>query len=452
MSTKLERVLTFKDLAMLVIGTVIGSGIFVVPATVFRETGESFGLSMLVWLLAGILSLLGALTYAELGALFPEAGGVYVYIRNAFGPLAAFLYGWTLFLVIGSGAVATLAVAFSTYLGHLIPLAPLAERSVSVVMILIIAVINVRGVKGSAKVQNWTTGAKTGAILAVSIVLIILGKGFSTSDVMAWPASFTPDVLSGIGLSTVAVLWAYEGWHYVTFSVGETVEPQRIFPRAIAVGTIIVIVLYMLANIGYVSSLGVARAAQAERIAAEATEFVLGPSAANLIAIAILISIFSASNGVTLTATRVYYTMANDGVFFRKMGDVHPNFKTPALAVIVSSVWAALLAVTGTFEQLLTFVVFTGWIFYALGAAGIFVFRRTLKDAQRPYRVVGYPVTPLLFVLVAGAIVLNTVVAQPERGLIGIAGVLSGVPVFFLWKRFGRRGRANSEVPQEKDR
>jgi APA family basic amino acid/polyamine antiporter len=442
MSTKLERVLRRKDLVMLVIGTVIGSGIFVVPATVFRETGESLPLALTVWLLAGILSILGALTYAELGSLFPDAGGLYSYIRNGFGPLPAFLYGWTLYMVIGSGAVATLAVAFSQYFGHLIPLDPLTEKAISVGMIGVIAIVNVRGVKGSAQLQNWTTGAKVGAIFIVSVALMIGGQGCAEGKVWVWPESLSSDIVTGIGISTVAVLWAYEGWHYVTFSVGEAIDPQRNFPRAIGLGTLVLIVLYLVANVGYVSSLGIAGAAQAERIAAEATELVLGPWAGNVIAIAILVSIFSASNGITMTGSRAYYTMALDGVFFRKLGEIHPTLKTPAFSVVAGSLWAAVLAATGTFEQLLTFVVFTGWIFYALGAASIFVFRRRMKDVQRPYSVPGYPFTPLVFIIAAGAIVLNTVIAQPERGLIGIAGVLCGIPIFYLWKRFGSRETA----------
>lgn len=435
MPQELVRVLGFKDLTFIVIGTVIGSGIFIVPATVLQQTGGRVELAMLVWALAGILSLLGALTYAELGSLFPQAGGLYVYIREAYGPLPAFLYGWTLFFVIASGAVATLSVAFSAYLNQLVQLNPVLDRAISVLMITAVTLINVRGVRGSSSVQNWTTGIKVGAILIMSTILILAGSGFSGTEDGTIPTSLTPDILTGLGLAMIGVLWAYEGWHYVSFSTGETIDPQRTFPKAITVGTTALIGIYLFANIAYLAALGPDRAAQSERIAAEAVTSVLGPSAGNLIALAILVSMFSAANGITLTATRVYYAMANDGIFFRRLGEVHPRFKTPALAIVWSSFIAAIFAVTGTFEQLFTYVVFAGWIFYALAASSVFVFRRRLARRERIFSVPGYPVTPLLFVVASSAIVLNTLVSQPERAMVGLGIVLLGAPAYFVWRR-----------------
>ncbi len=435
MEEKLERALKFKDLTMIVIGTVIGSGIFIVPAAVLRQTGENVWIALLVWLLGGILSLLGALTYAELGAMFPQAGGLYVYLRNAFGKFPAFLYGWSMFFVIGSGAVATLAVASSSYLNQLVPLDPVLARIVSVLMIALVAIVNVRGVRGSAKVQNWTTGIKVSAILVMGVALIVRGESFTA----AGTADAAPvNLLSGMALAIVGVLWAYEGWHYVSFSTGETIDPQRTFVRAITLGTLALIGIYLFANVAYLCALGPARAAQSGRIAAESVTVIFGPTAGNLIALAILVSMFSAANGVTLTATRAYYAMANDGVFFRKLGEVHPRFKTPAVAVVWSSIWAILLAVTGTFEQLLTYVVFAGWIFYALGAAAVFVFRKTHPTAERPFRVPLYPLTPLLFVLASAAIVLNTLVTQPERGFVGLGIILVGAPAYMMWSSRSR--------------
>ena len=435
MQQNLARTLTKKDLVLLLVGTVIGSGIFLVPGGVVQQSSGHVGLALTVWFLGGVLSLLGALTYGELGAMNPAAGGIYVYIRDAFGRLPAFLYGWTLFFVISSGSLATLAVAFSRYLDQLVDLSPLVARLVSVAVIVIITIINVVGTRRSADVQNWTTGVKVAAIVVMSLALIALGDRLGSIGGQAWPDIGTTALLSGVGTAMIGVLWAYEGWQYVTFAAGETVDAERNFPRAMVIGTSALIALYLLPNIAYIAALGPEGVARSERVASEAVTALMGPTAGSLIAAAILVSIFSAANGLTLTAPRVYFAMAKDGVFFRRLADVHPRFGTPAFAIVVSSAWAILLAATGTFEQLLTYVVFAGWIFYALGAASIFVYRRTRAAASRPFTVPFYPFTPLLFIAAAAAIVLNTIVAQPKRAVIGLAVVLVGVPVYGLWRQ-----------------
>jgi APA family basic amino acid/polyamine antiporter len=429
----LERTLGFRDLLLIVVGTVIGSGIFIVPATVLRQTGGALGPALLVWLVAGVLSLLGALTYGELGAAKPEAGGLYAYIRDAFGPLPAFLYGWTTFFVIGAGSVATLAVAFTAYLRQFVELSSTASRVVAVLLIALIAVINVRGTRQSASVQNWSTGIKAAAIVVMSVALMVAG-GSGLRDAPVWPAEFGPGLLSGIGLAMIGVLWAYEGWQYVTFSAGEARDAQRTFPRAIVAGTGLLIGVYMLANVAYVAALGVDAVQASDRVAASAVAALFGPAAGKLIAAVILVSMFSAANGLTLTSPRMYYAMARDGVFFGKLAEVHPRYGTPAFAIVAGSVWAALLAASGTFEQLLTYVVFSGWIFYGLGAMSIFVFRRREPDMVRPFRVPGYPVTPVLFVGAAAAIVLNAMITQPGRAAVGLGVVLAGVPAYLIWR------------------
>jgi basic amino acid/polyamine antiporter, APA family len=433
MTRTLERTLGLKELILIVIGTVIGSGIFIVPAIVVRQTGGSLTLSLLVWFIAGVLSLLGALTYGELGAANPDAGGLYVYIRDAFGPLPAFLYGWTAFFVIGSGSVATLAVAFTGYLGQLVPVSPLAAKLIAVLVIAVIMVINVRGTRGSANVQNWTTGIKAVALVVMSVVLIAMGHnmGQAPPDSMARVTGLS--LFSALGLAMIGVLWAYEGWQYATFSAGETRDPQRTFPRGIIFGTAVLIAIYLLANLAYVAALGPERAAGSERIAADAVGALLGPGAGKFIAVIILISMFSAANGLTLTAPRLYFAMSRDGLFFNKLAEVHPRYGTPAFAIVAGSLWAMLLAASGTFEQLLTYVVFVGWIFYALGALSIFTYRRR-SGAPSTYCVPGYPVTPVLFVAAAAAIVVNTVFTQPGRAAVGIALVLLGVPAFIFWR------------------
>ncbi len=437
-AASLRRTLGFTDLVMVTLGTVIGSGIFLVPAVVLRQTGGRLGLALSVWLIGGVLSFLGALTYAELGAANPDAGGLYSYIRDAFGPLPAFLYGWTSFLVIASGSVATLAVAFSNYLGQLVPMGPITARIASVVMILVIAVVNVRGTRESSMVENWATSAKAGALLLLSVGLIALGHGSAAANT-APPIPAPSSLFAGIGGAMIGILWAYEGWQYVTFSAGETRDPQRVFPRAIAVATAALIVLYMVANVGYVAALGVNSAAASDHVAADAMRAVFGPLSGKFLSVLVLVSIFSAANGLMLTAPRLYYAMARDGVFFTRLARISPRFGTPAAAIILVAVWSALLAVTGTFEQLLTYVVFTGWIFYALGAMSVFASRRKYPELARPFRTPGYPVTPLLFVVSAGLLVVNTLREQPARALIGLAVVLLGTPAFYIWRARSNR-------------
>ena len=404
------------------------------PGTVLAASGGHVGLALAVWLVGGVLSLVGALTYGELGAANPQAGGLYIYIRDAFGRLPAFLYGWTLFLVISSGALATLSVAFAAYAGAFVTLSPAGARAVSIVMILVIAAINIVGTRRGANVQNVTTAVKVGALLVMSAALLVLGDGLGAARAQEWPAASAASLMTGVGAAMIGVLWAYEGWQYVTFSAGEAKEPQRSFPRAMFIGTAALIGIYLVANVAYVAALGPEAVAASTRVASDAVGAVLGPGAAMLIATAILVSIFSAANGLTLTAPRVYFAMARDGLFFSRLAEVHPRFGTPAFAIAASAMWAIVLATTGTFEQLLTYVVFTGWIFYALGAMSLFVYRRRQRGGPRPFSVPGYPLTPALFVLAAAALVLNTIFEQPGRAFAGIGIVLAGVPAYLLWR------------------
>ena len=430
----LPRTLGLRDLILLTIGSVIGSGIFLVPGAVLRQVDGFILPAMLVWLVGGILSLLGALTYSELGAMKPAAGGLYVYIRDCFGRFPAFLFGWTLFFVISSGAVATLAVAFSAYLGEIVPLTPLLAKLIAVLMIAVVTLVNVFGTRASANLQNWTTAAKVIGILVMSVVLLWLGRGFQGSGPVLWPTQFNESLASGFGLAMIGVLWAYEGWQFVTYSAGEVDNAKRNLPLGLVIGTAALIGIYLIANFGYLAALGPTGVADSDRLAATAVATVVNPAAAKLITIMILISIFSAANGTMLTSPRVYYAMAADGLFFRRLAEVHPRFKTPTFAIVASAVWSAILAASGTFEQLLTYVVFVGWAFYALAAASIFVYRKRMPEADRPYRVPAYPLTPLLFIVAAAALVINTVVTQPARAAVGIGIVLLGAPAYLVWR------------------
>jgi basic amino acid/polyamine antiporter, APA family len=434
MADTLARTLGTRDLTLLVVGNVIGSGIFLVPSSVLAQSGESVPIATAVWLVGGILSLLGALSYAELGAMegTGSGGGLYAFIRDGFGPFPAFLYGWTLFFVIGAGTIATLSVAAANYMTQFMPMTAIQKDIVAVTLIVLMATINVRGTRGSATVQNVATVIKVLAILGMSGVMFALGDGTS---VVAAAHAVTPASVSGVGLSIISVLWAYEGWQYVTFISAEAKDPQRSLPRAIALGTVLLIVIYLIANFAYLAALGPAQVAASKRVAGEAVAAVMGPAAGWVIAAAIIVSMYSAAHSTVITVPRVYFAMARDGLFFRRLTEVHPRFGTPAIAIVTSCAWAIVLALTGTFEQLLTYVVFIGWIFYALGAAAVIALRMKKPDAVRPFRVPLYPFTPLLFVLAGTVIVVNTIISQPVQSAIGIAVVLAGAPAYLIWRR-----------------
>jgi basic amino acid/polyamine antiporter, APA family len=441
----LQRTLRKSDLLYLFIGSVIGSGIFLTPGLVLGQLGGSVGYSLLAWLVGGVLSLLGALTYAELAACNPEAGGLYCFIRDGFGRLPAFLYGWCLFLVIASGTIAALAHAFTRYLREIIPLSDEAAAILSVVMIAAVTTVNVWGTRKSSDLQNWTTLVKAGLVVLLSAVLLSLGHHAPDLPPSLGATQQGFDLFSNFGLAMIMVLWAYEGWQFGTYSAGEVVDPQKSFPRAFLLGSLLLIVLYLVANVAYLVALGPAVAANSSAIAADATTVVLGSWAGKLIAATILISTFSATNSVILTAPRVFYAMANDRLFFAKFAEVHSQFRTPAIAIIALGVWSAILASAGKFAELAGGAIFIGWIFYGLGAAAIFPIRRASKGTPIPYRVPGYPWTPVIFVLVAAAIVGNSVYAaicNPGGFQFLVAAMvlfLLGLPAYFLWRRSTRR-------------
>ncbi len=435
--TTLERTLKLRDLLLLIVGSVIGSGIFLVPGAILRQVNGSVGLALGVWVCGGLLSLLGALTYGELSAMNPAAGGLYVYIREGFGRLPAFLYGWTLFLAIATGSIATLAAAFAAYMGQIIPLSPIGIKAVAVGMIAVVTAVNVWGTRESADMQNWTTLIKVVAILVMSAILLALGRGYTATMAAMWPAQHA-GIAANFGIAMIAVLWAYEGWQFASYSAGEASNPQRDFPRAYFGGTVFLMAIYIFAVVAYLAALGPARVAASDTIAATAIDAVLGPGFAKLVALMILVSTFSAANSVQLTAPRVFYAMAKDGLFFRRLAEVHPQFRTPAIAVLACGVWSAVLVCAASFQQLFTYVIFTGWIFYGLAAASIFQHRRRMPGAERPYRVPGYPWTPALFVIAAGALVLNAIWSGPGGAAEGLGIVLLGLPAYLIWRKRGK--------------
>ena len=441
---ELVRTLRFRDLLLLFIGSVIGSGIFRTPGPILRQVGGSVGFSMLVWIVGGGLSLLGALTYAELAAANPEAGGLYCYIRDGFGRACAFFYGWCLFLVIASGSVAALARAFSEYFAKVFPISPAGQTVTAVVMTLIVTAVNVWGTRKSSDLQNWTTLVKVGIILLLSAVLLSAGHHAREipSAIAATQHGF--GLWSNFGVAMIAVLWAYEGWQFGTYSAGEVIDPQKNFPRAFLAGSLILVGLYLLAVVAYLFALGPLGMAGSDAIAATAVGQVLGSWASKFVALTILISTFSAANSVLLTAPRVFYAMANDNLFFKKLAEVHPRFHTPAAAVIGLGVWSCVLVSAGelgSFKKLIEGVIFIGWIFYGLGAAAIFPIRRASKGLPIPYRVPGYPWTPVIFVLAAAAIVGNAIYVafldpdQFKNLTAAMVIMLLGLPAYFFWRK-----------------
>jgi APA family basic amino acid/polyamine antiporter len=440
----LLRTLRFRDLLLLFIGSVIGSGIFRTPGPILRQVDGSVGLSLLVWLVGGILSLLGALTYAELAAANPEAGGLYCYIRDGFGRISAFFYGWCLFLVIASGSVAALARVFSEYLAKVLPISPAGQTFAAVVMIGIVTAVNVWGTRKSSDLQNWTTLVKIGIIVLLSAVLLSVGHHAREIPSALGATQHGLGLWSNFGLAMIAVLWAYEGWQFGTYSAGEVIDPQKNFPRAFLAGSLILVALYLLAVVAYLVALGPAGMAASETIAATAVGQVLGSWAGKVVALTILISTFSAANSVLLTAPRVFYAMANDNLFFKKLAEVHPRFQTPAAAIIGLGVWSCVLVSAGelgSFSKLIGGVIFIGWIFYGLGAAAIFPIRRASQGRPIPYRVPGYPWTPLVFVLAAAAIVGNAIFLafrdpdQFHNLIAAIVLMLLGLPAYFFWRK-----------------
>jgi len=440
----LPRVLGLWDIVMIVVGGVIGSGIFLSPSEIALAVPTPL-LMLLVWVVGGLFSFFGALAFAELGSAMPEAGGIYIYLREAYGPLISFLFGWTLFLVIDSGSIATLAVAFTyTMLPRFVTLTPPAGKLVAAAFVLFLGAVNYVGVRWGARLQNLLTVVKTAAIGIVVVAVFFFAKGKGNFSHFFEPrtGNINFSLLAAFGVGLVASLWAYKGWEAATYSAGETKNPQRNLPLGILVGTAAVIVLYVLANLAYLYVLPVDKIASSQgRVALDAMNIVIGPFGASLIAFLILFSMLGAANQNMLTSPRVYFAMARDGLFFKKIAEVHPKFLTPYVSIIAITLWSVVLTLTGTFKQLFTYVVFGEWIFFGLTVASVFVLRRKRPDLHRPYKTWGYPVTPAIFVLAALYVAVGSLFSAFWNAAAGLGIIGLGVPAYLYWK--GKLDRAS---------
>jgi len=471
------KALTLVDATMLVAGAMIGSGIFIVSADIARSVGSPFWL-LVVWIVTGIMTLLGALAYGELAAMFPKAGGQYLFLREAMGSLMGFLYGWTLFVVIQTGTIAAVLVAFARFLGELVPaispdlygwfphhsfstaggpidvgLSP--QRLVALVIVWFLTWINLRGVREGKFIQTTFTIVKTGALALLVILCLTLGRNATAMAANFGSGHFFGHIDLGsafvlaFGASLVGSLFSSDAWNNVTFAASEVHNPKRNLPLALALGTGLVTLLYVLTNVGYLFTLPMSGSAAAttimgrgiqfatqDRVGTAAASVLFGASGGTVMAIAILISTFGCSNGLILAGPRAYYAMARDGVFFKKVGDLNVR-SVPASGLVYQGLWTSLLCLTGTYGQLLNYVIFAQLVFYVLTTAGLFILRRKRPDAERPYRAVGYPWLPGLYILLAAITAIILLIADKTRAqaLAGLAIVVVGIPVFLLWRR-----------------
>ncbi|MBK6455545.1 MAG: amino acid permease [Gemmatimonadetes bacterium] len=470
---------------MLVAGSMIGSGIFIVSSDIARTLNSPLWL-LITWIATGVITVLGALAYGELAAMYPKAGGQYVFLRESMGPLMGFLYGWTLFLVIQTGTIAAVGVAFGRFLGVLVPsigadrfawfpqadvclsimgcdspakafqlgLSP--QRLIALISVWVLTAVNLRGVKEGKALQTSLTVIKTAALALLVVVGLTIGRNadaiaanFGANLAGSPPVGST--LILAFGAAMVGSLFSSDAWNNVTFAAAEVHNPQKNLPLALLLGTGLVSALYIMANVSYLNALpmagdpngvtSVARGIQyatQDRVGTALMESVFGPNGTTLMAIAILISTFGCNNGLILAGARVYWAMARDGLFFQRAGSLNAR-GVPAFALIVQSIWISLLCLTGTYGQLLDYVIFAALVFYCLTTIGLFILRRTRPTAERPYKAVGYPVLPGLYVLLAGGLAIVLLIADKTRAqaVAGLAIVLLGIPVYFLWRSAG---------------
>ena len=430
------------DATAMVVGIIIGASIFVQPSEITRLVPSAGGIA-LVWALAGVLTLIGALICAELSSAFPRTGGVYVFLRDIFGPSVGFLWGWAMFWSMHTGIIAAIAVVFARYVGYFVPLGPTEIRLTALAAIAGLSAFNCFGIRHGSRLQTIVTAAKLVAIAALIMTGVAVTPEAPASG--AESAATGAIEISAILLAIVPGLFAFGGWHMVTYTAEETVDPERTIPRSLVLGTLIVTVCYIALNAIYLRVLPIDRVTSSTRIAADAAEALVGPVGGTLIAILVVISTFGALNGIILAGPRVYFSMAKDGLLVKWAAALHPRFGTPARAILLQAAWAGALVMTDTYRGLFTRVVYTEWIFFGLPAVGVIVLRRRPGYAP-PFRMAWAPALPLAFAAACAAIVVNQVVADPLNSLIGLAAVAAGLPVYYFWLA-PRAGRTRGAIP-----
>jgi len=431
--SNLKRVLSLTDATMINVGGILGSGIFMVPATVALYTLSS-SLFFLVWIIGGIVSLFGALSVAELGSAMPKAGGQYVFLNKAYGPLWGFLYGWTAVAVINTASIAAVAMAFSEYLSFFFILNSFEVKGIAIISILILTIINIIDVKSGARFQNLFTYTKISAISIVILLGLLLDGGSSNNFFPLLTDRSFSSLVGPLGLAMVAVLWTFDGWIFVTYVAGEVKDPGKNIPLSIILCMVIVLSIYLTLNYVLVYTLGFDKMIGSELVMSDAASIFLGNKGAAIITVIILISLIGANNGFILTSARINYAMAKDGLFFKQAATIHNKFKSPANALLMQCAWSSILTLTGTFNQLITYIIFASWIFYAMSAGAVIILRKKLPDLNRPYLTPLYPWIPIIFILFAVFLTINTILEAPRDAAIGSVLILAGLPFYKYWK------------------
>jgi APA family basic amino acid/polyamine antiporter len=451
----LVRGLSLLDSVLLLVSGIIGSSIFLTAKDIAGPLPNPI-LFFLVWVLGGVISLCACVAFAELGSMFPDSGGQYIYLREAYGDLVAFLYGWMLFAVANGGTIAALSVASAAYMGNIIPaisqdhvifsLAGMPftrAHAVGLALIVILTYVNVVGLRWGALIQNVSTWTKFIAMSAFVVLGFAIGKGHWSNFSARAPGGLSMglsagQLISALGVGLIAVFWAYDGWVYITWVAGEVKDPRRNVPLAMVLGVLVVGAIYLAMNVTYVYALPLSEIAKHETIVHDAATVLFSSGAAGWLSAMIAVSCFSAAAACTLAGSRVYLAMAQDGVFFRSMAAIHPKWRTPAFSLIGQGLWAAVLTMSGRYDQLYTYVIFGMVLSYTLTVIGLFILRWKRPDVPRPYRCTGYPWLPGIYVLVGVAWTLNTIIQRPTEAFWGAAIVLIGVPGYLYWKRKGR--------------